>query len=1318
MLASALAILLSGCSSGSRVQAGPIVVTIGGASSSQQAFSLGVSQQATMSMTPVNDSLGAGVDWTVNCQGSPVTGSITGGACGTISPVHTASGGNAIYTAPSYVPIGGTVIITAAATSNPSATSSVTVTISQPSISIQFTTTPPTTLQVSGSVTLGVLVKNDPANAGASWTVACASTAVGACGTLSSAEGPTTIYTAPATPPSGAVTVTAASISAPTAQVSAVITITPAPPISVTISPASFTLGAALTGETASLVATVVGDNTNAGVDWTLSCTSTLNNCGSIAPSSSLSGEAVNYKAPPTVPTGGTVTITATAIATESGNAPSSANAIATIISSPTISVSVSAPASLSVSSSTGLTAIVTNDASNSGVTWSVTCGSAGACGSLSGEAGSGGVYTATYTAPAAIPAGSLVTIIATPNASTPTINPGLASIDITAIPPTVSFLALPPAEVKTGGSIQVSAVVTNDTTPPGGVQWSVQCTDPNSPWSCGAVSPYQTASGAATTYTAPPVPPAGPVTIVAAAASTCSGSSCNAVATASLTVKALTALSINFVPLPPTQLQVSSSSYLIASVSNDSSAAGVDWTVCSSGCGYFTIVPEIPAPPTNPTAQPTLPVTATSVSGWPNGLPILYTAPQNVPASDTVAIQASAHANGAITVSQAVFISTSGTGPALDGTLLAGNLPVTGAQIGLYAAGTSGYGSAATLISPPGQNAFATTDSNGKFTISAGYSCPQANSQMYIVALGGTPSGASGPNPSLAFMSALGPCSSLSTTRAVVNEITTVASARALAPFAANPLTTGLNPYLNIGTSSGNTAGLANAFASVNNLVNFESGQPLAETPAANATVPYAAINTLADILSPCAVSTGGLAGDGSVCGTLFTLANPYRDYIGETVYSGTPTDTLQAAFEIAQNPNYPLQASPSNLQAAIDGLTLYATFVTPASPYQPILATIPDDFSISLNFSNSTGTGSSMNWSALAVDSAGNLWISDAGTNSVRELNNQGVATIPGAGYTTSTLIAPGPIAIDSNGYMWTCGQDGLTELNFVGQESSGSPFLGSGLTTAGCSGLVMDGTGNIWASTALSVSKFDKFGNPLSPAGGYTIATSPTDSTVVGLDQPIAIDDSGNVWVGVSTSVYSGFLSLAELNNASGLPNYLSPLPPAGPPSNFVDTQGYPSETQIAIDSSGNVWGAASTPGCAGGNLFKVPAYAGTGTTITVSSAPSAIPNVDPFFCSAGVAIDGSGTVWTSNQGGTSGEVVTPPNIAGYNPSLSANTLSYVSPSIGNGPRYAAVDGSGNVWVLLQDNTVTEFIGVAVPAVTPLSVAVKNKKLGAKP
>jgi hypothetical protein len=53
-----------------------------------------------------------------------------------------------------------------------------------------------------------------------------------------------------------------------------------------------------------------------------------------------------------------------------------------------------------------------------------------------------------------------------------------------------------------------------------------------------------------------------------------------------------------------------------------------------------------------------------------------------------------------------------------------------------------------------------------------------------------------------------------------------------------------------------------------------------------------------------------------------------------------------------------------------------------------------------------------------------------------------------------------------------------------------------------------------------------------------------------------------------------------------------------------------------------------------------------------------------------------------------------------------------------SLAAGPLRVAIDGSGNVWVLLAGNSVTEYIGVATPVVTPLSLGVKNKKLAAKP
>src|ERR1700724_3462994 len=74
----------------------------------------------------------------------------------------------------------------------------------------------------------------------------------------------------------------------------------------------------------------------------------------------------------------------------------------------PVISVTLSgAPVSLQTNATAALTASV-NDAA--GVTWSVTCGSAGSCGAFSNTT----TTSATYTAPAAVPTGNTVTVMAT----------------------------------------------------------------------------------------------------------------------------------------------------------------------------------------------------------------------------------------------------------------------------------------------------------------------------------------------------------------------------------------------------------------------------------------------------------------------------------------------------------------------------------------------------------------------------------------------------------------------------------------------------------------------------------------------------------------------------------------------------------------------------------------------------------------------------------------------------------------------------------------------------------------------------------------
>ncbi len=93
--------------------------------------------------------------------------------------------------------------------------------------------------------------------------------------------------------------------------------------------------------------------------------------------------------------------------------------------------------------------------------------------------------------------------------------------------------------------------------------------------------------------------------------------------------------------------------------------------------------------------------------------------------------------------------------GVALTGKVFAGQQPVTGAAVQLYAAGNSGNGSAPTAL----LGAALTTDATGAFSLPAGYSCPSAQTPVYLLASGGKPGAATVANPALRLMTALGPC-------------------------------------------------------------------------------------------------------------------------------------------------------------------------------------------------------------------------------------------------------------------------------------------------------------------------------------------------------------------------------------------------------------------------------------------------------------------------------------------------------------------------------------------------------------------------------
>lgn len=469
-------LLLAGCGgSSTRLTVGSISAT----SNALPVTTLQISGQASLAVSITGDSKLLGADWTVTCSVAPVAANPN--PCGTFSVAHTASGAINNFTAPSTVPPGGTVLITATATENPTRSSTLSLTIAGPPITI---TVAPATFSVvtGGTEQLLATVAND--TKGVNWTLTC--TAGGAaCGTLSATTGLGITYTAPAAVPSGTVTITATSVTDPTKAASSVATITAPVPISVSIPtapPANLQVS-----QTVTLSATT---SDAAGVNWSATA-------GTFSPATTLSGATTTYSAPATVPAGKTVTLQATSVSDTSKSA--SVTITITAAAVPTVTITPTT-AALQPNGTAVFTATVGGDSSAAGVTWS--CAPAANCGAFSATTTPGNSPTVTYTAGSATGSATITaTTVATPVAT--------ATATVTVASPVAVTLAPATTTVQAGATQVFTASVTGDTAA-AGVAWSCAPTG-----SCGAFSSATTTGDSSTnTYTAPATP--GAVTVTA----------------------------------------------------------------------------------------------------------------------------------------------------------------------------------------------------------------------------------------------------------------------------------------------------------------------------------------------------------------------------------------------------------------------------------------------------------------------------------------------------------------------------------------------------------------------------------------------------------------------------------------------------------------------------------------------------------------------------------------------------------------------------------------------------------------------------------
>ena len=603
--------------------------------------------------------------------------------------------------------------------------------------------------------------------------------------------------------------------------------------------------------------------------------------------------------------------------------------------------------------------------------------------------------------------------------------------------------------------------------------------------------------------------------------------------------------------------------------------------------------------------------------------------------------------------------------GAALKGRVHGGQQPIVGANVYLFAADATGYGNASdSLLTSPG---YVTTDANGNFSIGGDYTCPSASTQVYLYSVGGNP-GAGGVNSAAGLLAGLGSCGSLSSSTFVfMNEVSTIATAYSLAGFATNATHVSSSSTALAGT------GVANAFASIPNLETLSTGMALATTPVSGGSVPQAKIDTLANILAACINSTGPSS---APCTTLLSSA------LSAGTTGTQPTDTATAAINIAHNPI----ANLANLFA----------LQTANSPFIPDLSAAPNDFTISIVISG--GLGSEFGWPEYpAIDASGNIWVTNGqayccGAGEVTEFNNTGV-NINNIQYFGFGMSYPMGIAIDASGNAWTANLSGsVAKISPTGTILSPVSLSGSGYTAGGLVngyGIAIDANGHVWAGNAQGGDSNGNLNNPYSNGHGTSLVEFSSSGAVLsgasgftggGINGPlgVAVDLAGNIW-----TANSGTWTISEFNGSTG-----APISPSG----GYTGGGLNDPYTIAVGNGPLIWTANE-------NDSSWSLFSDTGTADSGSSGFSGDGVTNPFS----LAFDGAGNIWLPSGNGTVEEF----NSSGVLSGPSGFSDGYTNAYVG-----IAIDGSGNVWVVRPNGTggassgsLTEFVGAAVPVVTPM-------------
>jgi hypothetical protein len=351
---------------------------------------------------------------------------------------------------------------------------------------------------------------------------------------------------------------------------------------------------------------TIANQHHNDGVRWSLSLANTgcSPECGTLTPSQSPSYSAV-YKPPAEQPVNQTAVITATSVEDPKQIFVFSftITAAISVVITPKFSAQYAGGAPVSLS------AQVTNDPFNAGVTWALTANGSNcspACGTLT--SGAAPSFSATYTPPSNAPTGANAKPTITAASVT---DPTQSDSFSFSFPISVTIAPKFTVQLVEAAPVTLTAQVLDDLAG-AGVTWTLTAGGASCSPACGTLTSSAAPSFSAT-YTPPSNQPSGAdvsptITATSVTDSTKSDSFTFTIKFLPLTVTITTSFTAQFVAGPPTAV--------VAQVINDPANAGVSWTLtangvsCSPDCGTITS-PQGPTLTATYLPPPSLPTTA-----------------------------------------------------------------------------------------------------------------------------------------------------------------------------------------------------------------------------------------------------------------------------------------------------------------------------------------------------------------------------------------------------------------------------------------------------------------------------------------------------------------------------------------------------------------------------------------------------------------------------------------------------------------------------------------------------------------------------------